>query len=531
MFQSWTYCGYSHEIDPIHIVTEKTSPFLNEQDYLDAAYTGRIPAEDTPEWAQDDPEKVRNYYAIHQEGVLDQMLGYMATQLGVIVHGNLNQEQLASNLQRYDVQALFHSDEGTVPCFEPLDHEVFSSGEAPALIWESLKDVTKVFDIHLHNLGYDEGNYLNPKASVRGIAKYKDYFTFMVLRYAAGMSAPEGSTQEARKRIQLYAQHFPKLCGIILPIHAAIGPDGIIDWDNTGNYLKNEPALQTALTFNSSTAELLPAVSVHPFDPLWEAKLIAAYAKGIRLVKWMPPQSIPPDSDLLDDYYKTMKLLGMTLIAHSGPEHAIPTNEDNAQWADWGNPLRFRKPLQLGVNVILAHCGHREKIPDLDQEDKEEVLGFHLFLRLAREAHQKNLSGEWTGKLFGDLAAVTNHFGPQFVKELLMHAHEEGVRLLYGSDYPYTNLIQPNNDAYDACAKYGLLAPEKVKPLKEIRAWNPLLANYIFTRNLELRTAEGQVYQFPKSTFTGEFSDAELKLIDLDAWHTYVEGRVEGISE
>jgi mannonate dehydratase len=465
-----------------------------------------------PKWGEGDPQKIHQYYAVHQESRLDRWLGYIACRLGVIVHGDINQEQLSLHLQRFDIQKLLTE--------RPYLNPVLSLA-AQQLIYDSLHSVDRVIDTHLHNLGYDEGNYLNPKATALGIAPWPDYFKFLVMRYAAGMSSPLGSTQEARKRIHLYAKHFPKLQGWILPIHKAILPDGTVDWNNTGNFLKNRSALVTAMTFESRDSQLLPAVSVHPFDPKWQEKLVKAHAKGIRLVKWMPPQSIPPDSDLLDDYYQTLKQLEMTLIAHAGPEHTIPTNENNKQWMDWGNPLRFRKPLQIGVNVILAHCGHRDKIPDLDHPDQPKVPGYQLFLRLAKEAHQKNQTGEWTGKLFSDLAAVTTHYGPDFIKELLQHANEEGIRLIYGSDYPFTNLIKPKNDAYVICAQAGLLDPEKVEPLKEIRSWNPLLANYVFTRHLELQLATGEKIKFPDCTFTGAFKDAELKLIDQEAWQAY----------
>lgn len=147
-----------------------------------------------------------------------------------------------------------------------------------------------------------------------------------------------------------------------------------------------------------------------------------------------------------------MRSLGMTLIAHAGPEHTIPTNEDNKSWVDWGNPLRFRRALQLGVNVILAHCGHRDKIPDLDDPSQPLVRGFDLFLRLAYEVHLKNQTGEWTGKL---------------------------------------------------------LDPAKVKPLKEIRNWNPLLANYVFARNLALEH-QGYLIRFPEATFSGELLESAL---------------------
>lgn len=476
------------------------SLFYAEEDFKnDIAY---------PEWALGDSEKVRNYYALHQEGRIDRMFGYLASKLGVMIHGDITQEQLAERLQNFDIQKLLH--EG------PYPHPNLSLA-AQELIFNSLHGVARVVDVHLHNLGYDEGNYLNPKAAAFGVAEWKDYFTFLLLRYASGMSSPLGSTQQARHRIHLYASHFPKLCGCILPIHQAILPNGSSQWENTGNYLTDSAALSTAKNFNSVNSHLIPAVSVHPFDPLWKQKLEEAHAKGIRLVKWMPPQSIPPDADALDSYYAKMKELNMVLIAHSGPEHAIPTHEHNQHWQDWGNPLRFRKPLQAGVTVILAHCGHKDLIPDLDHPELQAVPGYELFLRLARESYQER----WPGKLYGDLAAVTTHYGPDFIAAIMEHANEKGIRIIYGSDYPYTNLIKPKNDAYDICTEAGLLDPEKVVPLKEIRALNPPLANYVFTKNLVLPKLFGESIRFPDATFTLDFDDGPLQLVNWSQWEQF----------
>lgn len=462
---------------------------------------------ENPKWSGGDFSKVDEYYNHHKETKLDSLLRFAATHiLGVIIHGNINQEELGKKLNRFDIRKLLN--EG------PYDQAILSY-EAQKLIYDSLQDVSRVYDVHLHNLGYDEGNYLNPAASVRGLSSWIDYFTFMVLRYASGTSDPIGSTQEARKRIHLYVNHFPKLTAFILPIQKAISSDGQVNWEKTGNFLKNYSALVTANSFIGQDSTIVSAVSVHPFDDRWREKLQKAHFQGIRLVKWMPPQSIPPDVEQLNDYYREMKRLGMTLIAHSGPEHTIPTNDSNKEWEDWGNPLRFRKALQLGVDVILAHCGHKHNIPDLDQPDHPLVSGQELFFRIAREAHQKNHTGEWTGKVYGDLAAVTTHYGVDFIKGLLLHANEDGIRYIYGSDYPHTNLIQPKKDAYDLCSRAGLLEPYKVKPLKEIREWNPLLANYVFTRNLEMKGPFGEILKFPISTFTGEFKDGELFIPDL----------------
>ncbi len=454
---------------------------------------------ENPSWAGGDSEKVREYYKFHGLSQFDENMSFLASTMGVIIHGTLDQEQLGGCFEHFDIRKLLSDG--------PYDSP-FLSNESQNLIYESLQDVPYVFDVHLHNLGYDEGNYISPESASHELAPWKSYFTFMALRYASGMREPKGSTMEARRRIHLYAGNFPKLQGWILPIHAAWGENRKCGWNQTCNYLKGHSALLTAKSFHCDASKLFPAVSVHPFDPKWEEKLTSAHAKGIRLVKWMPPQGIPPDASTLDTFYQKLVQLKMTLIAHSGHEHAMPI--ENSAWEDYGNPLRFRRPLQLGVNVILAHSGHNDLLPDLDDPNQTLVKGYELFFRLARE------SKNWKGKLYGDLAGVLTHYGPEFI-EALLRASQEGIRLVYGSDYPYTNLVQPSSDAYDLSAEAGLLPESVVGPLKEIRDWNPLLANYVFARNLECRGIK-----FPLETFTGQFLGAELFLIDKSQWESFL---------
>lgn len=99
------------------------------------------------------------YYKLHQETALDHLLRFTACHLTkVIVHGNLNQEELSQHLEKFDIQRLMF--EGPYQC--PI-----LSLEAQKLIYDSLQGINKVYDIHLHNLGDDEGNFLNPQSSVR----------------------------------------------------------------------------------------------------------------------------------------------------------------------------------------------------------------------------------------------------------------------------------------------------------------------------------------------------------------------------
>ncbi|MFX5498339.1 hypothetical protein ABTD99_19505, partial [Acinetobacter baumannii] len=85
---------------------------------------------------------------------------------GIIVHQSVDEDQLKENLEEYDIQALLSDG--------PYESAILSL-QAQALIKESLESFPRVIDIHLHNLGYDEGNYLNPSISSEG--SWMDFFT------------------------------------------------------------------------------------------------------------------------------------------------------------------------------------------------------------------------------------------------------------------------------------------------------------------------------------------------------------------
>lgn len=396
----------------------------------------------------------------------------LASCLGVIANGNVSNKQLAHKLKANRL-----------------------SLQARSLLERSLKGLTRVIDSHLHILGYDKGNYLSPGLN-RGFSGMK----WAVIHCAAtGTSQQAGSTDLAVERLQLYAQHFDKLQGMILPIHPALTESGKIDYAHTGSSLCNRVAVAAAKTFKGSRSRLLPAVSIHPGCPTWEKQLVEAHAKGIRMLKWMPPQGINPSDPRWDDFYKKLASLGIVLIAHSGPEHAVP---GPAKWQDYGNPRFFERPLQLGVNLILAHSGHKEK--------------WQNFLALAEEAQKQN----WPGKLYGDLAGML-HYGADFVENLVKISQRPGVRILYGSDYPYTNLIPPRKDPLKILAARGLLDQRFVAPLQEIRSLNPLLGNFVAVRQIKL-----QGLSFPDETFTGDFADGSIKLMDESAWQAYLKSAI-----
>lgn len=66
-----------------------------------------------PEWSSENDDHVHSYYASHQEGRIDRMLGFLACKLGVLVHGDIQQEQLALQLQAFDCRKLMQN--GPIP--------------------------------------------------------------------------------------------------------------------------------------------------------------------------------------------------------------------------------------------------------------------------------------------------------------------------------------------------------------------------------------------------------------------------------
>ena len=59
-----------------------------------------------------------------------------------------------------------------------------------------------------------------------------------------------------------------------------------------------------------------------------------------------------------------LSILGLALLTHGGREFSVA----GADHQELGNPLRVRRALDLGVTVVLAHCGTLGDSSDLDAE-------------------------------------------------------------------------------------------------------------------------------------------------------------------
>ncbi|HEX5611281.1 MAG TPA: hypothetical protein VFX67_01415, partial [Burkholderiales bacterium] len=135
--------------------------------------------------------------------------------------------------------------------------------------------------------------------------------------------------------------------------------------------------------------------------------------------------------------------------------------------------------LASGVRVVVAHCASMGTDIDLDRgADGPLVESFELFARMMEEPrHEK--------RLFGDISAMTqvNRAGPALAR--VIERTDWHPRLLNGSDYPLPGVMPIFS--VDYLVSLGLLEPGAAPVLREIRAHNPLLFDFVLKRALRSR--------------------------------------------
>jgi mannonate dehydratase len=212
------------------------------------------------------------------------------------------------------------------------------------------------------------------------------------------------------------------------------------------------------------------AASIHPYRKDALEELERAKRDGARAVKWLPSaMGIDPAAPKCDRFYEALKRLDVPLVAHAGLERAVLGREAH----DFGNPLRLRRALEAGVRVVVAHCASLGEDRDLDRgANGPYVESFSLFERIF----------EKFPACYGDVSAMTqvNRAGPALARVIENEAWH--ARLLNGSDYPLPGVMPIFSVDYLVSRK---LVDEQAAPiLREIRAHNPLLFDFVLKRHL-----------------------------------------------
>jgi predicted TIM-barrel fold metal-dependent hydrolase len=355
---------------------------------------------------------------------------------------------------------------------EPEELEQQATADAKKLIEEAFAgvDPARLTDHHVHMLAIGtrvKDAYVNPKMlSGFNLERLK----FRIYVSATGVKNLANADDEyAERLVRLARATTPRGKFRILAFDKHYNADGSVNLGKTTMHVPNEYVVMLA---NKYSDVFTPVVSIHPYrtDALQE---LERWAKaGVRYLKWLPnAMGIDPANPVIEQFYQRMKEHRMILLSHAGEEQAVEAEEDQRL----GNPLRLRKPLDLGVRVIIAHAASLGECDDLDSSEPRKANCFDLFLRMMDEK-------KYVGLLFGEISAMLQFNRMPEPLLALLKRQDLHSRLVNGSDYPLpaiNSLIWTRSMARD-----GFITAEERQALNEIYDYNPLLFDFVLKRTL-----------------------------------------------
>jgi len=358
-------------------------------------------------------------------------------------------------------------------------------------------DAKQLTDFHTHIIGTNtngSGTFVNPK-----MFSWKDPVQGLkgrVYMSGADVTDIDQSDQQYLDRLVRLIRAQPQPSRYrILAFDQHYNADGTVNEEETEFYTPNAYVFKLAADYPDL---FIPTISVHPYrlDALEEVEKWAK--QGARYIKWLPnAMGIDASAERLEPYYQLMREYNMVLLTHVGEEQAVEA--EGAQ--NLGNPLLFRRPLNMGVKVIMAHCGSLGMNDDLDNPGGVKVPSYELFLRLMDEPRYR-------GKLFGELSAITQANRLPEPLTAILQRIDLHDRIVNGSDYPLpgVNVVIQTR----ALVKYGFISADERMSLNEIYNYNPLLFDFVLKRTLRLPDTD---VRFPASIFM-QHPDLPLGQID-----------------
>ena len=355
---------------------------------------------------------------------------------------------------------------------EPEKLERDGSAAAQKLIEQAFEgiDPARVVDFHTHILAIGTSvrdAFVNPKMrSGVNLERLK----FLIYVSAAGVKNIDDADREYVARLTRLARGAKRQGRYrILAFDKHYNQDGSVNLAKTNMYIPNQYVVDLARQYPDI---FLPVISVHPYRPDAIQELENWAKAGVKYLKWLPnAMGMDPASQLVEPFYRKMKEHNMILLSHAGEEQAVEAEEDQRL----GNPLRLRKPLDMGIRVIIAHAASLGTCDDLDTSEAKKVDCFDLFLRLMDEA-------KYAGLVFGEISAMLQFNRMPVPFSTLLKRQDLHARLVNGSDYPLpaiNALIRTRSLASD-----GFITSEERTALNEIYDYNPLLFDFVLKRTM-----------------------------------------------
>jgi hypothetical protein len=181
-----------------------------------------------------------------------------------------------------------------------------------------------------------------------------------------------------------------------------------------------------------------------------------------------------------------MKEFDMVLISHTGDEKATEAEE----YQHLGNPLFLKKPLDMGVRVVMAHVASLGACMEEDVALCTPGIPYiDLAIEMMEEPKYKDL-------LFADISALTQ-FNRKHNLDAVLANSSIHSNLINGSDYPLpaVNFVIQTR----ALVQSGHISSREREALNEIYDYNPLLFDFVLKRTLH--HSELVEIKFPPSVF------------------------------
>lgn len=355
---------------------------------------------------------------------------------------------------------------------QPEDLEQKASITAKKLIDQAFENIdpARLVDFHTHMLAIGTSvkeAFVNPKAR-SGINFER--LKFLIYASASDVKNIDETDQEYLARLVRLARASKRQGKYrILAFDKHYRPDGTVDLSKTYMYVPNDYIGELASQYSDI---FLPVISLHPYRRDAVEELDKWAKAGIKYIKWLPnAMGMDPADRAIEPFYRRMKQHNMILLSHGGEEQAVEAQEDQ----ELGNPLRLRKPLDMGIRVIVAHAASFGGCKDLDHGGGKKADCFDLFLRLMDEA-------KYRGLVFGEVSAMLQFNRMPVPISTLLKRQDLHPRLVNGSDYPLpaiNSLIHTRS-----LAGNGFITSEERTALNEIYDYNPLLFDFVLKRTM-----------------------------------------------
>ncbi len=346
-----------------------------------------------------------------------------------------------------------------------LDHGVVAAS------WQGI-DPAKFWDCHVHVAGVGDGNtgvWVTPQMQ----SLFHPWQRLQRRFYLnASCTEHEGSVDEdfVRRLLQYLEVFPPGAKAMLLAFDFHYDENGTRREDLSAFFIPNRYAADLARRFPDRFEWIC---SIHPYRVDAVDELHWSARQGARAVKWLPSaMGMDPASPKCDRFYQALARLNLPLLSHGGAEQAV----HGGSMAELNNPLRLRRPMDLGVRVIVAHCASLGENIDIDRGPNGPRLeAFELFGRLMDEPR-------YEGRLFGDISAVTQANRTESVLATLIRHVEWHARLINGSDYPLPGVMPLFS--LRRFVKQNFLTEVQAQVLSEIRRYNALLFDFVLKRSL-----------------------------------------------